>query len=95
MAKRKTAKAKDLRPEAITPKQLERLQKSVSSLNTLQAQVGSLEAQKHEMLHMILQMRDVVSHLQQEFKKEYGTDNVEIDTGKIKYNESTELETNP
>jgi len=92
MAKRKTPKVKDLRPETISKEQLQRLQKAVQSIQMAQADIGALELRKHEALHAVLQMQMLVDELREEFKKEYGTDNVNLSDGKIKYNDTDETD---
>jgi hypothetical protein len=94
MAKRKTPKVKDLRPETISKEQLQRLQKAVQSIQMAQADIGALELRKHEALHAVLQMQMLVDELREEFKKEYGTDNISLTDGKIKYNDTDEADKN-
>ena len=97
MAKRKTGKTVDLKPRAekITDQQLERLQKAAQGINKMQSEIGALETRKHSILHMIATMQDVIEELREEFKKDYGSDEVNIMDGTIKYNENGNNETNP
>ena len=88
MAKRKTPKVKDLRSETITEQQLERLQKAARGIQMAQSDIGALELRKHEAMHAVLQMQTVINELQQEFKNDYGTDDVNIADGKIIYNDN-------
>ena len=94
MAKRKTPKTVDLKPQAerITDQQLEKLQQTVKSVQMAQSDIGALEARKHEALHAVLQMQSVLMQLQEEFKKEYGTDDMNIADGKIKYNDDKQAD---
>jgi len=94
MAKRKTPKTVDLKPQAekITDQQLEKLQQTVKSVQMAQSDIGALEAGKHEALHAVLQMQSVLMQLQGEFKKEYGTDDINIADGKIKYNDDKQAD---
>ena len=85
MAKRKTPKVKDLRPEKITDEQLKKVQNAVNNINRSQLEIGTIELRKHDMLHGIAVSRDEVTLLQAEFDKEYGTYDVDIQTGKINY----------
>ena len=98
MAKRKTPKVKtvDLKPKAekITDQQLERLQKAAQGINKMQNEIGALETRKHSLLHMVATMQDVLEELRTEFKKDYGTDDVNIVDGTIKYNENGNDEAN-
>jgi len=85
----KKEKIVDLKPKAdkITDEQLKKVQSAVNSINRVQLEVGSIEVRKHEMMHSIAGLRDELSLLQSEFEKEYGTFDVDIQTGKINYKE--------
>jgi PP-loop superfamily ATP-utilizing enzyme len=90
MAKRKTPKTEeviDLAPKAekITDEQLKKIQEVISNLNRSQMEVGQLETRKHEVLHSVAVIRDELTLLQSEFKKEYGTIDINIQDGTIKY----------
>ena len=87
MAKRKTPKV-DLAPRAekISKTQLETLKQAATTIKNLQTQLGSIECQKHDMLHEVDQNRSIIMELRSVFKKEYGTDAVDINDGTIKYN---------
>ena len=87
MAKRKTPKVKDLRPEKITDEQLTNMRQVVSAINKAQMDVGIIEVRKHEALHAITQMQTQIVELQNEFKEQYGTDDINIADGTIKYND--------
>ena len=76
------------KPEKITDKQLEKVQDTVNRINKSQLQIGNIELQKHEILHGIAGMRDELTLLQNEFEKEYGTFDIDIQTGKINYPEN-------
>ena len=87
MAKRKTPKVKDLRPEKITDEQLKKVQKTVNNINRSQLEIGSMEALKHEILHSIAVSRDELKVLQSEFEKDYGTVDIDVQTGIINYSQ--------
>ena len=87
MAKRKTPKVKDLRPEKITDEQLAKMRQVVSAINKAQMDIGIVEVRKHEALHAITQMQTQIVELQNEFKEQYGTDDINIADGTIKYND--------
>jgi len=93
MAKRKTPKV-DLKPRAekITDQQLERMQKAVSGINRTKVELGAIEMQKHSLLHAVNEMQSLMQELQQEFMKDYGTTNVNIQDGSIKYEEDVEAD---
>ena len=85
MAKRKTPKIKDLRPEKITDEQLKKIQDTVNAINRTQMEIGQLETRKHELVHNIAAVRDGLTVLQSEFEKEYGTVDINIQDGTINY----------
>ena len=85
MAKRKTPKVKDLRPEKITKEQLGKMQNIVRAINEGQQQLGMLESQKHALLHDVMQLQGVIGKIQQELKEEYGNIDINISDGAIKY----------
>ena len=88
MAKGTTAKIKELKgikPEKITEDQLKKVQESVNNLNRSQLEIGSMEVRKHEMMHQVAGLRDELKILQDEFEKDYGTFDVNIQDGTINY----------
>ena len=85
MAKRKTPKVKDLRPEKITKEQLSKMQNVVRAINEGQQQLGMLESQKHALLHDVMQLQTMIGKIQQELKEEYGNIDINISDGAIKY----------
>ena len=85
MAKTKKEEVIDLKPEKITDEQLKEIQGVIDSINRAQLDMGSIEIQKHEMLHRIAGLKDELSLLQDEFQKEYGTYDVNINDGTINY----------
>tara|TARA_B110000908_G_C10143763_1_gene398041 strand:+ start:26 stop:283 length:258 start_codon:yes stop_codon:yes gene_type:complete len=85
MAKRKTPKVADLRPDSITNEQLVKLQGIVKAINTTQAEIGMLESRKHNLLHQVFEFQQVLSKFQVEIKEQYGTDEINISDGKISY----------
>jgi hypothetical protein len=85
MAKRKTPKVADLRPDSITNEQLTKLQGIVKAINTTQAEIGMLESRKHNLLHQVFEFQQVLSKFQTEIKEQYGTDEINISDGKISY----------
>ena len=87
-AKGTNAKIKELRgikPEKITDEQLKKVQDTVNSINRAQLEIGSMEIQKHEMMHNIAGLRDELTLLQTEFQKDYGTFDINIQDGVINY----------
>ena len=88
MAKRKTPKAQDLRPDSITKEELQKLQNVVKIINEAQMQIGMLESQKHAMLHDITGAQQMVNSIRQELIEKYGDHDFNIMDGSIKYNEN-------
>ena len=92
MAKTKTkgtnAKIKELKgikPEKVTDEQLEKVQTIINDINRSQMELGQIETKKHEMMHGIAGLRDQLKVLQDEFQKEYGTFDIDIQDGTINY----------
>tara|TARA_R100000315_G_scaffold59762_1_gene35780 strand:- start:22 stop:300 length:279 start_codon:yes stop_codon:yes gene_type:complete len=81
----KKEKVLDLKPEKITDEQLKKVQESVNSMNRSQLELGTMELRKHDLLHGIAGLRDELKLLQKEFEKEYGTFDIDIQTGTINY----------
>jgi|TARA_Y100000033_G_C2747511_1_gene111930 hypothetical protein len=88
MAKRKTPKVQDLRPDSITKEELQKLQNVVKIINEAQMQIGMLESQKHAMLHDITNAQQVVNTVRKELIEKYGDHDFNIIDGSIKYNEN-------
>tara|TARA_R110002012_G_scaffold297725_1_gene495790 strand:- start:34 stop:318 length:285 start_codon:yes stop_codon:yes gene_type:complete len=88
MAKTKE-KIVDLKPKAekITDEQLKKVQDTVNNINRAQLEIGSMEVKKHELMHQVAGSRDQLTLLQGEFQKDYGTIDIDIQTGKINYKE--------
>ena len=85
MAKKEKIVELKSKPEKITEDQLKRVQGSVNNINRAQLEIGSLEVQKHEMMLNIAGLREELTKLQNEFEKEYGTFDINIQDGTINY----------
>ena len=81
----KIKELKGIKPEKITDEQLKKVQDTVNSINRAQLELGSMELKKHEMMHQIAGLRDGLTVLQQEFEKDYGTFDINIQDGTINY----------
>ena len=79
------------KPEKITDEQLTKVQDTVNGINRAQLEIGNIEVRKHEMMHQIAGLRDNLTLLQGEFEKEYGTFDIDIQTGAINYKENGEV----
>ena len=84
---KKKEKVVDLKPQKITDDQLKELQKVVSAVNKVKFDIGTLEAQKHDALHALFQGNEKLRDIQVELEKDYGTADINIQTGDINYKE--------
>jgi hypothetical protein len=84
MGKKKN-KVVDLKPEKISEEELIQLRNVVSAINKLQFDIGTIEVQKHNALHALFEGNDKLNEMQSNFKEKYGTDDVNIQDGTIKY----------
>jgi hypothetical protein len=83
----KKEKMVDLKPKAdkITEDQLKRLQQTVSEINQTQMEIGRIETQKHNIMHNLAHSQKVLIDMQDEFKKDYGTYDINITDGTINH----------
>jgi hypothetical protein len=88
MAKNTSKKIKELKgikPEKITDEQLEKVQTLINDINRSQMELGQMETKKHAILHHISSLQEAVGVVRDEFEKEYGTSDVNIQDGIINY----------
>tara|TARA_Y100001951_G_scaffold66535_1_gene53504 strand:- start:184 stop:492 length:309 start_codon:yes stop_codon:yes gene_type:complete len=83
---KKIKELKGIKPEKITDEQLKKVQSTIDAVNRIQLELGSMEVKKHEALHRASALREELGMLQSEFEKEYGTFDIDIQTGTINYN---------
>ena len=74
----------------ITKDELNKVQSIINNINRAQLEIGSMEIKKHEMMHSIANLRDGLTSLQNEFEKDYGTFDINIQDGTINYPENGE-----
>ena len=67
--------------------ELKTLQDAINKVNSIQIQIGGLEAQKHDLLHAITAETQELQKVQNELEEKYGSVSVDIATGEIKENE--------
>lgn len=79
-----------IKPEKITPEQLRNVQKVVDSINRAQFDIGMIEAKKHNLLHTVVENQQQLTVMQSEFKEQYGTYDINLQDGTIKYNDNVE-----
>ena len=82
----------DLKPEKVTPSQLEKIQTIVSNINKAQIEIGRLETTKHMISHQVVALQDELRKMQDELEKDYGTVNINIEDGTIQYPEDGEAD---
>tara|TARA_Y100001937_G_C7078782_1_gene311885 strand:+ start:817 stop:1098 length:282 start_codon:yes stop_codon:yes gene_type:complete len=82
----------DLKPEKVTEDQLKKIQDQVGRMNNFQIEVGIIETRKHALLHQIGSIQQEITQTQEELKKEYGSADINIQTGEIKYPENGEVD---
>ena len=82
----------DLKPENVTEDQLNKIQDQVKRINNFQLEVGIVETKKHALLHQIGSIQNEILETQEELKKEYGTADVNIETGQINYPKNGEAD---
>jgi len=75
------------KPEKITEEQLTKLKALVKDVNLMHHELGVFEGRKHHMLGILAKQQASLAEMQEEFKKEYGTLNIDINDGTIKYDE--------
>mgnify|MGYP003129496968 FL=1 len=92
MAKTKTEEVIDLKPENVTEEQLKKIQNQIKRINNFQLEVGIIETKKHALLHQIGSIQNEILETQKELEEQYGTADVNIETGKINYPENGEAD---
>ena len=85
MGKKKKEKVVDLKPEKISEEQLQKVQQVVNTMNRGQMELGMLETKKHRLLHDIANIQDQLTVMQNEFKEQYGTYDINIQDGTINH----------
>ena len=83
MSKVKTIEVEAKEVKSISEDQLKGLQETVNKQNQIQMQIGGLEGHKAE---LIIQLQGVVkdlSGLQADLEKEFGSVNIDLQTGEI------------
>ena len=88
MAKNTSKKIKELKgvkPEKVTEEQLEKVQAVINDINKSQIEIGQMETKKHAIMHHISALQEAVGEIREEFEKEYGTADINIQDGIINY----------
>ena len=87
MAKKEKIVDLKSKPEKVTTEELKKIQKLINTINSTYAEIGRIEAHKQNILHQLSSMNTQMVQLQEELKKEYGTNDVNIVDGTINYEE--------
>jgi len=87
----KIKELKGIKPEKINDEELKSIQTIISKINQTYIEMGRLEAVKHNQLHTLAGVQDELMIVQDKLKAEYGTDDINIQTGEIKYPENGEV----
>ena len=82
---KKIKELKGIKPEKITAEQLEKVQALINDINRSQMELGQMETKKHAILHHISSLQEAIGSIREEFEKEYGTSDVNIQDGIINY----------
>jgi len=69
----------------ITNDELNQVQSIINNINRAQIEIGSFESKKHNLLHHVVLLQEQLSKLQEQFNKNYGTDDINIQDGTINY----------
>ena len=86
MAKTKKEEVIDFtKPEKVSEDQLKRVKDVVGRINNSQMEIGMIECRKHQILHYIAGTNDELSVIQTELEKDYGTYDIDVETGVINY----------
>ena len=88
MAKRKTTQGKNTRPKKITEDPWKKTHQPIQTLDYLQMELGKADVKKYGILKGIENIQTELDLMRQEYKKEYGTDNISLEDGTIKYEEN-------
>jgi hypothetical protein len=82
---KKIKELKGIKPEKVTDEQLQEVQNLINDINRSQMELGQIETKKHAILHHISMLQEGVGSMRDKFEKEYGTADIDIQTGVINY----------
>jgi len=82
---KKIKELKGIKPEKITDEQLEKVQTLINDINRSQMELGQMETKKHAILHHVSSLQEAIGVVREEFEKDYGTSDVNIQDGIINY----------
>jgi hypothetical protein len=76
----------------ITDEQLKTLHKQQTALNSLLNNIGVAESQKHALLHELAGVNQNIEEFKIELEKEYGSININLETGEYSKIEKDEAD---
>ena len=88
----KIKELKGIKPENVTDEQHGKMKTVVEKINNTHMSIGQIEARKHQALHYLAGVNDELQVLQTELMDQYGTNDIDILTGEIKYPENGEAD---
>ena len=88
---KKIKELKGIKPEKITDEQLEKVQTLINDINRSQMELGQMETKKHAILHHVSSLQEAIGVVREEFEKEYGTSDVNIQDGIINYEDDVKV----
>tara|TARA_R110000737_G_scaffold94434_1_gene128104 strand:- start:5 stop:298 length:294 start_codon:yes stop_codon:yes gene_type:complete len=88
----KIKELKGIKPEKVKDEELTSIQGVVGRINNTYVELGRLEALKHNHLHTLAGVQDELMVVQEKLKTEYGTDDINIQTGAIKYEDDVKAD---
>ena len=81
----KIKELKGIKPEKITDEQLKEVQQLINDINRNQMELGQMETKKHAVLHNVSSLQEGIGVIRETFEKDYGTADIDIQTGIINY----------
>jgi len=81
-----------VKAEKVSEMHLQQMQQTVNTVNQLQFNIGKIESQKHTLLHNLSITQDRINVLQDTLMKEYGSVDVDLETGEINWPEDEKAE---
>ena len=88
----KIKELKGIKPEKVTDEQLKKIQSTVTRINQTTVELGQMEMRKHQALHFLAGINDELALIQDEMKKDYGTNDINVQDGTINYKEDVEAD---
>ena len=83
--KEKVINVVEERKEKISKEHLNELLEIVNKINSLQFNIGRVEAQKHKLLHDLAMGNDTISMMQDKMMEEYGSYDINLKDGTINW----------